>query len=59
MAQVLVRDEIPAPRDVVWNLVKDFGDVSAWAPNAGCECENVYRNFIASLKESARLEHLD
>lgn len=32
MAHVCVREELPASRDVVWSLVRDFRDLSAWAP---------------------------
>jgi mxaD protein len=34
MATVLVRDELGASIQTVWDLIEDFGDLSAWAPNA-------------------------
>jgi hypothetical protein len=34
MSTALVRDEFEAPIETVWGLIEDFGDLSAWAPNA-------------------------
>ena len=31
--QVSVREELPAARDAVWALLRDFGDVSAFLPD--------------------------
>lgn len=33
MATARVNDELDASIDEVWELVKDFGDLSAWAPD--------------------------
>jgi len=32
MAKAKVTDRFNAPIDKVWDLIKDFGDLSAWAP---------------------------
>jgi len=34
MATVSVRDELEASIQTVWDLISDFGDLSAWAPTA-------------------------
>jgi mxaD protein len=34
MATARVNDELDASIDEVWELVKDFGDLGAWAPDA-------------------------
>ena len=34
MERVRVREELPASADEVWRRIRDFGDVSAWAPEA-------------------------
>lgn len=32
MQRVYVREELEASADTVWGLVRDFGDIRAWAP---------------------------
>lgn len=34
MESVMVREELEAPIAAVWDAVRDFGDVKAWAPEA-------------------------
>ena len=34
MKHVSVREELEAPVAAVWSLIRDFGEVSAWAPDA-------------------------
>ncbi|MBW2363946.1 MAG: SRPBCC family protein [Deltaproteobacteria bacterium] len=34
MAKAKVQDVFDSPIDRVWGLIKDFGDISAWAPDA-------------------------
>jgi len=34
MERVHVREQLPASADEVWSRVRDFGDISAWAPQA-------------------------
>lgn len=34
MADVSVTEELPAPAHVVWSLIEDFGDMSAWSPDS-------------------------
>ena len=34
MAKATVTEALPAPLGDVWKLIRDFGDLSAWAPGA-------------------------
>ena len=34
VASVSVREELEAPADRVWACLRDFGDLSAWAPKS-------------------------
>jgi hypothetical protein len=34
MPHVRVEEELPASRDAVWALIRDFADLGAWAPEA-------------------------
>jgi hypothetical protein len=64
VGQTYVREEIAAPADTVWQLIRDFADISAWTPSPVVRTEGEGVGMIRHIDSRAgyvreRCEALD